>query len=163
MMHTKEPNFDTIAQCVGLKRCDPLVVSVLNALKLLDFPVRSIFEETNSEDLSFREIGICFDFEKEILTSIFFMSNQKESEYVTYSGRFPYDLNWNSSVSDVTKAINMKPNGRGDYVYHKFLGYLNPWVRYDLGSYSLHFEFTADGKNIQMVTVSSLGCSSPNS
>jgi len=162
MMHAKAPNFGAIVQCVGLKQCDPVVVSIVDALSLLDSPVKNFDKDDNSEYIEYKKHGICLLFNNGVLTSVFFMSTNKDQTYASYSGKFPYGLEWRKDISDVIASVNLEPRGQGGGRKGHF-GYINPWGRYDLGSYSLHFEFTADGENIQMVTVSSLACSSPNS
>jgi hypothetical protein len=101
----------------------------------------------------FFQTGILIGFRKQHLNHIQFFF-KAENNYSIYKGKLFREIDANYTEKMIIELLG-NPSNKGGNEQSPFLGYINSWVLYDMGSYTLHFEFTKNG-DLSLATVAVL-------
>lgn len=101
----------------------------------------------------FFKTGILIGFRKQHLNHIQFFL-KVENNYSIYKGKLFREIDANYTEKMIIELLG-NPSKKGGNEQSPFWGYINSWVSYDMGSYTLHFEFTKNGA-LSLVTIAVL-------
>jgi hypothetical protein len=105
----------------------------------------------NDEYVEFKDAGIGFYFENNILMSIFLHSGEDGKGYLKFQEPLPMGMCFGQSIDEVANCLG-SPDAKGGG-YDAFFGDVPQWVRYNIENYALHIEFAHNSKKIGLVTL----------
>ena len=87
--------------------------------------------------------GVEIGFRQERLNHIHFFIQPMEG-YSSYSGPMPNGIGAEATESQINETLG-KPSASGGGKLSPLLGYIYVWIKYDITSYAIRFEFSQEG------------------
>lgn len=142
---------DKLAGFLGLHRSDDTLNEFISQFG--EDVITTVDREDDADDefAEFKKFGFGFYFEKNQLLSISLHSSEKDTSYSRYDNPLPMERTFEQTRVEVVEALG-EPEASGGGMDGTF-GYVSEWLRYDLGDYYVHFEFSTDSMRIQMATL----------
>jgi hypothetical protein len=110
-----------------------------------------ILEEEDGTYYEFPSAGLAILFDIDLRVKAMYLHREGHDNYRGFGGGLPKNLSFDKSRKDVMKLLgapSQQGGGKSSVLYAR----VPEWVRYDYGDYSLHAQFSPDGK-LSLVTV----------
>lgn len=137
-----------LIDCLGID-----VDRVLKTGALLDSAETPVY--TRTEDriyVEFRRLGVSFTCTSDrVVTAIHVYGGGFEG-FPRFRGSLPEGISLSNSQDEIRRILGTPElSGKADLI--PVLGKMNPWDRYRRETYLLHFQFSSDCRNVEMLTL----------